>query len=191
MSEALLVICPDYPECPPPPIEHLTTFLSSIGLTGVAMRQNIYTRKLQYMTGDRFLDLIAFLGCSPNIKLEPDKDHQSFCHVNIFVNQGESLVFRQGTQTTSPRCPGCRKPLSDWRRLIDHNTTSLEKRMWLCPECGQEARPWQYDWRKTAGFGRCFIEITDIYPKEALPQATLLELLEKRFSMSWTWFYLF
>jgi hypothetical protein len=190
MSEALLVICPEDSECPPPSIEHLAAFLATIGLTGDVIRQDVYTRKHQYMTGERFLDLIAFLGCSPNIKLEPDKDHQSFCHINIFVNQGESLAFKHGRQTAPPRCPACRKPLGDWRALIE-NDMLPEDRMWTCPACGKVARPWQYDWRKTAGFGRCLIEITDIFPKEALPQTTLLDALAQQFSMNWTWFYQF
>jgi len=103
MNEALLVICPEDPQCPPPSIDDLARFLTSVGLTGEAMKHDVYTRKHQYMTGERFLDLIAFLGCSPNIKLQPDKEHQSFCHVNIVVNQGESILFRQGRQTTSCR----------------------------------------------------------------------------------------
>ena len=188
MNEALLVICPEDPQCPPPSIDDLARFLTSVGLTGEAMKHDVYTRKHQYMTGERFLDLIAFLGCSPNIKLQPDKEHQSFCHVNIVVNQRESILFRQGRQTTPPRCPGCRKPLRDWRELISADVLPNDLK-WRCPDCGRDAWPWQYDWRKTAGFGRCFIDITDIYPKEALPQATLLESLAQQFSINWTWFY--
>jgi hypothetical protein len=190
MNEALLVICPEDPECPPPSIEHLASFLTSVGLTGKAQAQDVYTPKHQYMAGERFLDLIAFLGCSPNIKLEPDKEHQSFCHINIVVNQGESILFKQGRQTTPPRCPGCRKPFRAWRTLITPVTRPDESK-WRCPDCGWDALPWQYNWRKTAGFGRCFIEITDIYPKEALPQANLLEALAQQYSMNWTWFYIF
>jgi hypothetical protein len=190
MNEALLVICPEDPEHPPPSIDHLTSSLNSVGLTGKAIIQDGYTPKQQYMAGERFLDLIAFLGCSPNIKLEPDEDHQSFCHINIVVNQGEGILFRPGRQTTPPRCPSCRKPLKNWRELISPGALPDELE-WRCPDCGQYARPWQYDWRKTAGFGRCFIEITDIYPKEALPQSSLLDALMQEYSIDWTWFYQF
>jgi len=188
MSDTLLVICPEDPQRPPPQLESLISCLTSIGLAGDAMKQDVYTRKHPFMTGERFLDLIAFLGCSPNIKLVPDKDHQSFSHVNIVMNQGESILFRYGTQTRPPRCPGCRSPLKDWRALTAPAAAPYECG-WRCPECGRHALPWQFDWRKMAGFGRFFIEITDIYPKEALPQAMLLDALAQAFSMSWTWFY--
>jgi hypothetical protein len=190
MSEALLVLCPDDPRYSPPSIEHLASCLTSVGLTGQAIGQGIYTRKHQYMTGEKFLELIAFLGCSPNIKLEPEKEHQSFCHINIVMNQGESILFRQGTQTTPPRCPKCRKPLRSWRSLIPPGELN-DAVKWQCPDCSQNSTPWQFDWRKTAGFGRCFIEITDIYPKEALPQLTLLDTLKEHYATSWTWFYQF
>lgn len=190
MSDALLVICPEQPECSPPSVEQLVRFMASIGLIGEAMKPGVSANKHQFMTGERFLDLIAFLGCSPNIKLEPDKEHQSFCHVDIDTNQETGILFRQGRQTTPPRCPACRKPYRGWRDSISPGAQS-ETRRWRCPDCGQLALPWQYDWRKTAGFGRCFIEISDIYPKEALPQPALIETLTQQYSMNWTWFYLF
>lgn len=188
MNDALLVICPEDPKCRAPSIEHLASCLTTAGLAGEAITQDVYTPNQRYMAGENFLDLIAFLGCSPHIRLEPDKDHQSFCHVNIVRNQQQSIVFRQGAQTKPPRCPVCRKPLRDWRMLIPSGALTDEHN-WRCPECGRDALPWQFDWRKTAGFGRCFIEITDIYPKEALPQSSLLDTLAHQFSMSWTWFY--
>ena len=177
MTEALLLICPEQPECTPPSVEHLASFLASTGLIGEPLEYSVSANTRRFLGGEKFLDLIAFLGCSPNIKLEPDKAHQSFCHVNIVTNEGKNILFRQGRQTTPPRCPGCRKPLSDWRELIAPGAQP-EKHEWRCPACGQHALPWRYDWRKMAGFGRCFIEITDIYPKEALPQPSLLEALK-------------
>lgn len=49
--------------------------------------------------------------------------------------------------------------------------------------------PWLYNWRKSAGFARFFIEITEIYPKEAIPQPGLLSALETMSDERWKYFY--
>jgi hypothetical protein len=43
--------------------------------------------------------------------------------------------------------------------------------------------------RKTGGFSKLFIEITNIFPKEALPNDQLLMRLASLTLSEWSWFY--
>ena len=190
MNNALLVICPEQPTCPPPSIDGLSSVLHATGFAGPALNPHAGPLERMYMVGDSFLDHIAFLGCSPNIKLEPGVGHQSFCHVNIVSTSGNHIVFRSAEHTPAPRCPGCGKALNDWRSLAGNGSIEPGAE-WQCHHCDLRAPPWQFNWRKRAGFGRCFIEISDIFPKEALPQAGLLDVLSAAFGMKWGWFYLY
>ena len=75
-----------------------------------------------------------------------------------------------------------REDLAAWK---DQGAGSL----WACPDCRHEASPWQFNWRRSAGFGRCFIQINDIFPKEAIPQQQLLDKLNSHYGVSWHYFY--
>jgi hypothetical protein len=44
-------------------------------------------------------------------------------------------------------------------------------------------------WRKMAGYAHLFIEITDVFPKEAIPQTLLLDSLTDMSHTGWTYFY--
>ena len=52
------------------PTEALPALLGRIGFIGSQCHEN--ETDSDYLTGDRFLDLVSFLGCSPNIALSPE-----------------------------------------------------------------------------------------------------------------------
>jgi len=184
MKTALLVLCPDDPHWIPPDDEHLQQFLRSIHFIGEALNDR------HFFTGERFLDWIAFMGCSPEIKLEPGNNNEnpSFCHVHL-SNQTPAIEFHCGDHTHQPRCPQCRSPVNDWKRRISAWAENSADSTWSCDTCQYQGVPWKYNWRRSAGFGRCFIEINDIFPKEAIPQQQLLDTLHSRYGVSWHYFY--
>ena len=47
----------------------------------------------RYATGDNFVSLLTFMGCSPNIELEPQQD-KPFCYIEI--NLGKKEKFYSG-----------------------------------------------------------------------------------------------
>ncbi len=186
MKNALLVLCPDDPHWAPADDESLKQLLQSMQLIGEPLDSQ------HFFTGERFLDLIAFMGCSPEIKLEPGddnaNDNQSFCHVHL-INQTHAIEFHCGDQVHTPRCPQCRSAVHDWKSKINAWAEERADTTWSCEKCRHQAAPWEYNWRKSAGFGRCFIEIIDIFPKEAIPQQQLLDTLHSHYGVSWHYFY--
>ena len=183
MNNASLVLCPLDPYWTPPDDPSLRYFLQSIQLIGEP-----YQNQSLFLAGDRFLELVAFMGCSPGISLDPGDNSRSFCSIHM-PPHAVTVEFHCGDHAHTPRCPRCRSPVSNWQDKI----TDWERRgagsLWTCPDCKHEASPWQYNWRRSAGFGRCFIEINDIFPKEAIPQQQLLDKLNSHYGVSWHYFY--
>ncbi|MDH5387360.1 MAG: hypothetical protein OEY06_02795 [Gammaproteobacteria bacterium] len=175
-SNASLVIYPTNPNWIPDKPEALIKTLQQTGLTGEPLNKN----ENSYLVGEYFLDHISFMGCSPNIKLENENDDGTFTFIRITTT--ENITALTGKHGFAPHCPQCKKPEKNWRVLLKDNQL-------VCSHCQQISDAWLYNWRKSAGFGRCFIEITDIYPKEAIPQSSVLELLEKRFQIPWSYFF--
>ncbi len=138
-----------------------------------------------FFTGDKFLNHIAYMGCAPAIKFEADPDDEGndadFCHIKIHRHKTSRLICSQ-KQSTTPRCPHCKKPVRDWQ---DDKTAATIK----CNQCGTTSNIEDFDWRKMAGYAQLFIEITDIFPKEAIPQKILLDRLTDITNTEWKYFY--
>lgn len=58
-----------------------------------------------------------------------------------------------------------------------------------CGLCHTASNIGKLNWRKMAGYAQVFIEITDIFPKEAIPQQALLKLLSDAYDTEWLYFY--
>jgi hypothetical protein len=154
--------------------------LRALGLAGDAIETG------SYFAGERFLDHIAFMGCAPSIRFAPEADNEKFTHLRI--RRYDAITALIGAHAPAPGCPQCKKSFvySDTQlKRLDNNSR------WTCTYCQHAAAPWQYHWRKNAGFARVFIEITDIYPKEAIPQTSLLEDLHHCSDTEWQYCYLF
>lgn len=65
---------------------HLSACLQPLGLLGQALGEGRYT------TGNDFLSLLCFLGCSPDIELEPQAD-KPFCYLQLPQTQ-QALEFQ-------------------------------------------------------------------------------------------------
>ena len=189
-----LILLPADPLCPPVNCEQLAGELQAIGLIGaaVALEGDVF-----YPTGDNFLQLVSFLGCSPMIELDPPADlttlasasaNGKFCH--LFLSCTAALAFRADSQCPPPRCPECRQPLADWQTAIAAWKQHPEQSDWTCAACGFSGRLADLSFRKAAGFGRTFIEIRGIYPSEAVPTDALLALLQRLTNGPWKTIYL-
>jgi hypothetical protein len=189
-----LILLPADPLCPPVNCEQLAGELQALGLIGapVALEDEVF-----YPTGEHFLQLVSFLGCSPMIELDPPADQTTlasasaagkFCH--LFLNCTESLAFRADNQCPPPRCPECRQPVADWQAAIATWRQYTEQSDWTCAACDFSGQLTDLLFRKAAGFGRTFIEIRGIYPSEAVPTDALSGTLQRLTDGPWKTIYI-
>jgi hypothetical protein len=144
-----------------------------------------------YLLGDRFMQLVAFMGCSPFINLEPTYDDQPFCHLFIQGPYAQPM-FMRGRNTGAPRCESCRKRIPDWDSLLQQWQADPENFRAACPHCGHSQSPAGYNWRQSAGSGRLFLCVENIFPSEAIPSPELLKTLEtgENMCLAWSYFYI-
>ena len=134
-----------------------------------------------FFVGEQFLNYINFLGCAPNIEFNATDENPNFCSIRLIDND-EVIMIHTRSLVRAPHCPHCKKPVKQWQDFTADTP-------WVCPHCEQTAYDHDYDWRRTAGFARHFIIITDIYPKEALPQPSLLAKLSSLTQVEWDYSY--
>jgi hypothetical protein len=194
MPAPKLLLHPASPDTPAISEDRLAKELQAIGLIGEWMPLGAGGF---YPAGEQFLQLVTFLGCSPAIELEPPGNPQElqkasaagrFCHV--FIDAGEQLRFRRDSQTRAPHCPQCRNPEPDWELQLPSWQDGKQGLDWRCQSCGFSGRLTDLVFRKTAGFGRTFVEIRGIYPSEAVPGPALLGTLAALSGEPWTTIYL-
>jgi hypothetical protein len=122
------------------------------------------------------MQLVSFMGCSPFIQMEPNREGEPFCHLWI-DGPHPRPVFMRGRNTGSPRCEACRKRIPEWQPLIEPWSADPANYLAVCPHCGHRQNPASYDWRQSAGSGRLFFCIENIFPNEAIPSPELLKTL--------------
>jgi len=137
----------------------------------------------QYLAGDNFLSLITFLGCSPNINLQP-VEGEKHCFISI-IKQTQEPECLGYTQTVNPKCPACKKRINDWKTPDWQNPGQLCH----CDKCQHEALYSELNWKHECGFARSGFEISHIYPHEAVPTDQLLNLLNEFSGFDWEYCY--
>ena len=188
-----LILAPVDPDAVPADADGLSTALQRLGLLGAPFP---LAGRTHHLPGERFLDLVIFLGCSPVIALapppgtptDPAVHAHAFCHISIWY-AGEQPLFVHGRNTTPPRCIKCRRREEHWQALITAWASEAETYRWRCSGCGHQAQPFELDWRQSAGFGRFFIELWGIHPAEAVPSDALLNTLTRSTAAPWSYFY--
>ena len=135
-----LILMPADPQVGLEDCHELVSRLQDIGLIGE--RRTCGSGPF-YPTGDRFLQLVSFLGCSPHIELDPPQDHACldtavtdgrFCHIT--VECGHGLRFRADAQTRPPRCSHCGQVEPEWQTCIDRWRDDPGATQWTCSGCG-------------------------------------------------------
>lgn len=160
-------------------LKSLVSILDATGLLGDAETDT------RFLPGDAFLDLIYFLGCSPNVNLSPNQDNHPYCTIEVAASP-DQIRCQFGNNTKVPKCPVCRIELS---HLMDDK---ISKPCYLrqCPECHAELDLTTLNWRKSAVFSRTWIEIHNIFEAEAVPHDNLMQYLENETGRAWKVAYL-
>lgn len=194
MAAHKLLLHPSDHLCPTVSVELLSDRLQAIGLIGQPVKLG---DSRFYPTGENFLQLITFLGCSPAIELDPPPDpalidaasaEGRFCHV--FLTCTDELQFRADARTQPPRCPHCRVPEQMWQEKIKAWQKDRANIRWRCPDCDFTGLLTDLAFRKTAGFGKSFVEIRGIYPSEAIPGEALMGTLRALTDSDWKAIYI-
>lgn len=161
-------------------ISSLTDALRAESFIGEAFQTD------RYLIGSDFLSAIGFLGCAPDIQMEPLEDPQDmrFCHWH-FPSASDSPVLIASRTIKPPICPHCRHPHEKWRSNF---AEGLELG---CPNCNQESPIQDWVWRRKAMcFSRTHIAICNIFEGEAVPDPRLRSLLEEVSGCSWEYCYI-
>ena len=163
-------------------IQHGPHFISALQKIGLISKKiNLQETDDRYFTGDNFLDHIAYMGCAPAIQFEADEKSDAFSHIKIHYHESAKLIYSK-TQTRPPQCPVCKRTVRNWQQKLTQTTIE-------CDQCHSTSTIDEFNWRKMAGYARLFIEITDIFPKEAIPQQRLLDKLATITDTNWLYFY--
>jgi DNA-directed RNA polymerase subunit RPC12/RpoP len=181
-----LVLTPEDPYLLPQAPERILACLRKIGFIGGRMA-NCGNR---YLMGNRFMQLVTFMGCSPYTRLEPGTPDQPFCHL-VMDGPSEHPRLLRGRNTTPPRCAACRRRLEEWRTTYETWQRQAANRLAACPHCGHRQDPATYDFRQSGGCGRLFLSVENIFPQEAIPSPELMRhLREGSGNQAWRYFYL-
>lgn len=143
----------------------------------------------QYLCGEKFAQLITFMGCSPHLVFEQPADGSDhYCHIRL--HQYREIQLFTGQQTAPPRCPKCRHRIADWRTYAEDWQKQGHNAHWSCPGCETTSPVYQLDWRQSGGSGKVLIEIRNIFPGEAVPVDQLMATLKTVSGEKWRYFYL-
>lgn len=188
MSMGRLILFPAVEHALPQAPDALETRLRDTGLLGRAFP---VAQGSSFLTGEQFLSLITFLGCSPAIELTPTDPPgaglENLCHIRLHGPLPRPILMLGGNSVT-PRCPVCRNPLSVDPAVAGRGDAVPEL---LCEACGQTTPASALNWRRSAAWGRYFLEIRGIYPSEAVPTDALLGILEDHCGFPWRYAYLY
>ncbi len=158
-SEFKLCLYPDDPQYKFDK-EKLQAVLQNLKFIGDALSSK------RYSTGNEFLSLLTFMGCSPNIELEPQND-KPYCYIEIEAY--EQPQFISGKNTKYPPCPQCKEKLNSQ----------------VCSNCNTTLDLTKPNWRKSAFIASSWVCIGNIYELEAIPSDQLLNTLESETSVRW------
>lgn len=138
----------------------------------------IHFKSEQLLPADLFMQHITFLGCSPNLG--------EGISTQITAQKTSNIRAIGGNSISKLSCPHCKEKLDEPSLLISNY--SINKN-WYAPCCLQKIPLSSINWRKSAGFSNTFIQISNIFPKEAIPSDDFLLLLSQFSLSSWHYFY--
>ncbi len=142
----------------------LKVLLKDIKLLGEALSDT------HYAVGDNFLSQLTFMGCSPDIELEPHP-HKAYCYIEI--EDHEHRQFVAGVNLKKARCTFCKGEV----KSVTAEAT--------CSICQKTLELEKINWRKSAFVAKTWITIGNIYELEAIPNDALLDTLEKATGVKW------
>lgn len=168
-----LVLYARDPEAPVADQDALHAVLVAAGFIG---REIIVTGARRFEPGKRFEELLVLNG------------PRRVQHKIEISEELTEIDFLGGENVLSPSCP-CGFTAENWRTLLADWSSDREAYRWSCPSCAVERRLWELDWKHSAAFGRCTVNVLDVDLGEAVPRTALLETLASSHHSAWDYFY--
>ncbi len=188
MSAGKLILHPQSAFVPPPGQRGLVSAIAEIGLVGETLDSP--PERQGFLVGERFLQMVSFLGCSPHIELAPPAGGgDDFCYLEVLGPWTLPRLFR-GRNTRPPGCPGCGRRQDGLHSHVRPWAELPEALRWQCGHCGAEHHPAQWNWRHQGGAARIALSINGIFPSEALPSDALLHQLKALDGNPWGYCYI-
>lgn len=178
MALARLILYPRQADRQPAHVDDLVTALHDIGF--------IHSEPVDrhYLPADQFLNLLSFLGCSPDIRLHPD-DGENYCYIE-FAEYTDKPVCLGHTTTVIPGCPRCKNKIRHWK---DTEGWQQADTVCRCDRCQTKTAMSKLKWRQECAFGRFSIHIAHVHSHEAVPAEKLLNALESASGFAWDYAY--
>jgi len=175
--ETSLFLFPLPPLEPPPERAVVVALLAEAGLLGAPLEGD------RYQAGSGFFRYITFAGCSPRLVLEPPAEGGwAFTHLRL--RQEAPPRLRITPRRSRPRCPGCGAPVADWKTAFQSWRRDATQVV-TCAACGGEHAVAELDWRRYGVAARLLVEVTRVWPGEAVPDEGLLQRLEAGTGRPW------
>jgi hypothetical protein len=174
-----LLLHPDQPDWVPEDQESLLLLLEHLGLICTTSHT---TESDALRLGHRFLALVTFLGCSPRVVIDRREAEEGQPVCRLRYHSYPQPRFLSARRRPAVRCPYCR---AEARGVLP----KVPDAPFSCPQCGRLSKVHALDWRHSAGFARCFLEVTNVYPHEAVPSDSLMESLGGYSGSFWRYFY--
>lgn len=140
-----------------------------------------------HVLGDRFFNLVSFLGCMPYLVLDPEEGlgdkAAGFCHASL-IGPLRGPRFMVGPGTRQLRCGSCREPLI-------YQESRLTADGLVCAHCSAVNAWDRLRFGDTGAIASTAILIHGVHRAEAVPSNDLLSRLEQLSDGSpWRYFYL-
>lgn len=174
-----MLLFPEHRQWRPNSLDGLATGLADLGLLD---GNPIPGEPQTFHAGGRFLQLITFLGCSPQVALHSvdAMPGQEVCCIRF--RDYPDAVHLASDPLPNVRCQNCRATL----KLVKLGTSDFPVR---CGNCASLLQWDMIDWRRAAGCGSFFVEVKGIFPHEAVPSERLLIELATYSACQWAYFY--
>ena len=169
-----LILFPRNPLWAPKDLAAISQALHAIGLTGEPREP------LLFSAGPEYLGLVTYLGCSPQISLGENEGATTIRLSGIYPLPH----FLAGKNLKRPRCPQCQKTLAGQSFSGDFGEPLC------CDHCGYTGQAHAFDWRRSAAFGRVFVQISNVFESEAVPGEALSDCLLKATGEEWEYCYI-
>lgn len=187
-----LVLHPQNEDYAPASSEMIQEILSSTGFIGDPCSvpdSGMASADQAFLAGEHFLQLLTFMGCSPNVNLAPQYEtDQDYCHI-VLSPVYTRVRFRSHSRDAFARCPACGRRDADGQALIERWRRNRILKEYVCPYCHKSMSLYDVGWRQMAGFARFFIEVFSIFPQEGIPTSHFLSVLENACAQPWTYFF--
>jgi hypothetical protein len=166
-------------------VPELCSLLAGLRASGF-VGQPLAMESLAYEAGPSFLQLVSFAGCSVQLNLSAKGD-KPFCYVCL-TGPYPAPRLLSGRNTRPPRCRQCRARIMEWGEMRDRQDAT-RARTTHCAACGHLVPIRDLDWKQSAGFGRLFVQVEEVFPGEATPTPELMVLLARLTGGDWRYFY--